>query len=180
MSYALAAQAALSIWASTEASKARAANEIADIVAQRERDNLMFNRNMQAFFQNQTNLGKQKTVDDMNISLAAAEARDNLTMAKVGSNLSGPSMNELDNEISRGVNADKVAAQRSYEQNLDTLNQNRIAENENALFKAKQLRTTDYARETKNAVIGAAAPFAGKALGKAGSEYLLNKEAFIK
>lgn len=165
--YQLAASAALSIYGAAMTAKAQAEQATADNIAAQEKRRLEFNRDQQAYLMNMNAAAKQSTADNFNISLAAAEAQDQLDLAKAGSGLAGSSINELDDEISRSVGADRVSAQRSLIDSQDKLNQNRITNNENRLFQANQARSQDFTKGISNALIGAAAPLVGKAFDNA-------------
>lgn len=162
--YQLAASAALSIYGASQAAKAQAEQATADNIAQAEKRRLEFNRDTQAYFQNMNSAARQNTADNFNIGLATAEAQDALALAKAGSGLSGASINELDDEISRGVGADRVAAQRSLIDAQDSLNRDRLNKNENRLISANQARAQDYSKGITDAIIGSAAPFVGKGI----------------
>lgn len=165
--YALAASAALSIYGAAKAAKAQAEEATANNIAATEKRRLEFNREQQAYMQNMNALSKQNTADNFNIGLAAAEAQDQLALARAGSGLSGASVNELDDEISRSVGADRVAANRAMIDGQDNLDRNRINANENRLLAANQSRSQDYTRGIKDSLLGAAAPFIGKAIDSA-------------
>lgn len=160
--YREAGMAALSIWQATEAAKAKAKEEQANLIAQRQKDSINFNRQQQQYLMNRVNLGKQKSVDDFNINIAAVEARDNLEMAKAGSGLSGASINELDSEIARGVNADRVAAKRRYEQGLDTNELARREANENAILSADQYSAPNFSSMVSQSLLAGLTSVGGK------------------
>lgn len=162
--YQLAASAALSIYGAAKTAKAQAEQATADNIAAQEKRRLEFNRDQQAYLQNMNAAAKQNTADNFNINLAAAEAQDQLDLAMAGSGLSGNSVNELDDEISRSVGADRVSAQRNLIDSQDKMNQDRITKNENRLFQANQARSQDYTKGITDALIGSAAPMLGKVI----------------
>lgn len=154
---------ALSIYSAAQASKAKAKQETQDAIARQERANLQFNREQQAYMQNVTATKRQETSDLFNISIAAAEAEDNLALATVGSGLGGASVNELNDEISRQVGADKIAVHRGTINQLDQLDQQRLGANENRTLEANQAKaTTNVFKDIQNAAFGAGAQALGQ------------------
>ena len=141
--YQIAAQMALSMYSSAQASKARAEEETANNVAQTEKRRLQFNRDQQAYLSNMTATKRQETSDMFNIGLAAAEAEDQLALSRAGSGLSGASINELDDDIARSVGADRVTAHRNSLNAQDQLDQQRVGANENRLIEAEQAKTSN-------------------------------------
>lgn len=132
-----AATAAISLYAATEKIKAKQMQQIADAELAQQSRNIAFNRESQAFMHNMQSLKEQNTSDNFNISIAEAEARDNLAMATAGSGISGASVDELSADISRSVGQDRVAAKRSLSTQRDSMNLQRIQSNENRIREAE-------------------------------------------
>jgi len=160
--YQIAAQVALSMYTSGLAAKARLQEEQANAIAQADRRRLQFNRDQAAFLQNVNAAKRQETSEQFNIGLAAAEAEDNLKLVQAGSGLSGASINELDDEISRQVGADRIASHRNEIQTLDQLNQQRIGNNENRSIETNMARQIT---NPKNDIRNAAFAAGGQAIG---------------
>lgn len=153
--YQMAGAMAISMYSAAQASKARAEEEMANNIARTEQRKLQFNREQQAYLSNIIATKKQETSDVYNINIAAAEAQDQLDMARAGSGLSGSSINELDDEVLRAVSADKVSAHRTSLMTQDQLDTQRISANENRQLEANQTRTSiDPQRDIANAAIG--------------------------
>jgi hypothetical protein len=94
-------------------------------------------RETQAYLQNVQALKDQNTSDNLSISMAEAEARDNLLMSTAGSGIGGASVNELNTEISRSVGADRVAAKRNMSTQRDSMNLQRKQTQENKVREAE-------------------------------------------
>jgi len=155
--YAMAGSMALNIWGAAQKAKAMAQEEASNIETQREMDRLAFNRQQQKFLQDSSNSKRQQTLDSFNINLASAEAQDQLTLMKSGTNLTGSSINDLDAEISRSVHADVMASQRVADETATNLNQERIQQNQNRQVQADMRRPPDYSQIVKSAFLSSAA-----------------------
>lgn len=146
---------AISMYSAAQASKAKAEEEMANNVARTEKRRLEFNRDQQTYLQNLSATKRQETSDLYNINIAAAEAQDSLAMARAGSGLSGASMNELDDEITRAISSDQISVHRGTMNAQDQLEQQRIGANENRQIDANQARTSSNpSRDIANAAIG--------------------------
>lgn len=154
--YQMAAKAAkvgLDMYAAGEAAKAKQRQDMKNAQIAMTARTTAFNREGQAFMSNIQNLKDQNTADNFNISVAGAEARDNLAMATAGSGIAGASVDELSNQITRSVGADKVAAKRSMNSQRDAMNQQRIQSNENRIVEAENAYVHDYTEDLQAAFV---------------------------
>lgn len=137
--YAKVAKAGIDIAVAAEQLKARQREEMRNAAIATQKRTVAVNRDTQAFLKNQQDLKDQNTSDNLNISLAQAQAMDDLAMSTAGSGLAGASVDELGDEIAREVGRDRVAAHRAFKSasdaariNLKQANENRVLEAENA------------------------------------------------
>jgi hypothetical protein len=154
--YQMAAKAAkvgLDMYAAGEAAKAKQRQDMANAKLAMQARTTQGNREGQAFMTNMQNLKDQNTADNFNISIASATARDNLAMSTAGSGIAGASVDELSNQITRAVGADRVAAKRSMNSAQDAMNQQRIQSNENRIVEAENAYVHDYTADLQAAFL---------------------------
>jgi hypothetical protein len=143
---------ALDMFAAGEAAKANQRRDIANAKLAQQARKISFNRETQAYMHNMQSLKDQNTADNFNISVAAAEANDNLAMATAGSGIGGASVNELSTSIAREVGRDRVAAKQAMQSQKDASNQQRIQSNENRVIEASNEYVHDYSQDLKGAL----------------------------
>lgn len=150
--YVAAAKVGLDVYAAGEAAKAKQKNDMRNAAIAQQSRKISGNREAQAYIHNLQNLKDQNTSDNFNISLAEANARDQLAMATAGSGIGGASVDDIDTQITREVTRDKVAANRSYRAAADASNIERIQSNENRVIEAENAYVHDYSQDIMNAL----------------------------
>lgn len=155
------AKLGIDIYTSAEAVKARQQEDMRNAAIATQQRSVSFNRDTQAFLKNQQDLKDQNTSDNLNISLAQAQAMDELAMSTAGSGLAGASVDELGDEITREVGRDRVAAHRAFKSASDAARINLKQENENRVFEAENAYVN---RNTSDELGGAVLSAVGSAL----------------
>lgn len=135
------------LYAAGEAAKAKQQEDMRTAAIAAQARKVASNRDTQAFLKNQQDLKDQNTSDNFNISLAQAQAQDELALSTAGSGLAGASIDELGDEITREVSRDRVAADRAMRSASDAARINLKQENENRVYEAENMYVHNYAKD---------------------------------
>ena len=150
--YVAGAKVGLDVFAAGEAAKAQQKNDMRNAAIAQQSRKVSSNRETQAYLHNLQNLKDQNTSDNFNISLAEANARDQLAMATAGSGIGGASVDDIDTQITREVSRDKVSANRSFTASRDAADIERRQSNENRIVEAENAYVHDYSQDIQNAL----------------------------
>ena len=164
------ASAAISLWSSFQKMEAQDKELAANIKAEGEKRKLESKRKFQSFMLNTSRVQDQRALDTINTRIAASRAEDELELYKAGTNLSGASIDELDNKIQRDAHRKRQEFKREAAAKQTQLRQNLEQRNANDVATAGQARGTP--NQTASAFINAA----GAGL-RAGGPDLFNGES---